>query len=265
MKKTSLIVLAVALTVVVHDWGGGVLAPAYLTIVQDFQLTPVELGFLTSVYSLPGIFMSPLYGVLSNRYGRRRILLPLLMLFGVAGIGAGFAADYLMLLVFRALQGFSVAACYPLAIIILGDLFEGDKRGHAVGNLYSVLRVVGIVIPLTGGFLTLISWRWTLFSSIVAFPIALFAFKVVPETKPTDALSPTLPGASEDIRHEKKFSGFAVIGVVLLGLLLFLFFAGGLRLFTPYYVELGLGFSPAETGIILALRMVLVTLVNSQA
>ncbi len=69
-----------------------------------------QVGFLITVFTLPGILLTPVAGVLSDRYGRRRVLVPSLFLFGVAGVAGALATDFGLLLVLRTLQGVGAEA-----------------------------------------------------------------------------------------------------------------------------------------------------------
>jgi MFS family permease len=74
--------------------GTSSITPAFPTIVRELGVSSGQVGLLITVFTLPGILMTPLLGVLSDRYGRKKILVPALLLFGIAGGACAFARDF---------------------------------------------------------------------------------------------------------------------------------------------------------------------------
>jgi MFS family permease len=261
-------VVMVALVAMLFGFGNQVLTPSFPSIAQAFQISPSEVSLIISAYSLPGIFVSPLYGVLSDRFGRRRVLLPMILVFGITGVAAGFTTDFTILLIARFIQGISGAAFFPLAFIIVGDLFTGHERNLAMSNTMLVVMAAGTIHPFLGGILTLFSWRYVFFGFIVAIPIFLAASRVLPETSPfikkeenNDSETKTVAQTQKDDPLSTNVPSFstawaAVLGVIILGILFFFIIFGTFTLFTSYYVEQGLGWTPFETGIIQSLTSV---------
>jgi MFS family permease len=79
--------------------------PAFPRIVQELGISSGQVGLLITVFTLPGIVLTPVLGVLSDRYGRKKILVPALLLFGVAGGTCALARSFELLLVLRFFQG----------------------------------------------------------------------------------------------------------------------------------------------------------------
>ena len=78
--------------------GTSSITPAFPTIVRELGVSSGQVGLLITVFTLPGIVMTPLLGVLSDRYGRKKILVPALLLFAIAGGACAFARDFNVLL-----------------------------------------------------------------------------------------------------------------------------------------------------------------------
>ena len=110
--------------------------------------------------TLPGIVMAPVIGVLADRFGRRAVLVPCLVGFGVFGLLSALAPTFEMLLVLRLLQGVGSAGLINLAVVIIGDHWDGVERARLVGQNAAVLTVSLAVFPPLGGLLTeLGGWR----------------------------------------------------------------------------------------------------------
>ncbi len=275
-------VVLIALIATLFGFGNLVLTPSYPALAEAFHIAPDTVSLVVSVYTLPGIFVSPLYGVFSDRLGRRTLLLPMIMIFGIAGVTAGFTSDFAVLLVARFVQGISGAAFFPLTFIILGDLYEGQQRNIAISNTMLVVMGAGILHPLIGGILTLFSWRFVFYSFIIAIPIFLIALKILPETCPliaqrqqstrgtantpnSDSLEKAPPhleksGIPRPDHHSSKLK-VAILAVIFIGSMYFFITFGTFMFFTAYYVEQGLGGTPFETGLVQSLQSVVSVLV----
>ena len=177
-------VLLVSLISLLNGWGFILLNPAYPSIATELQINPQLVSLIISMYALPGIFVTHLYGFLADRIGRKNVLLHLVFVFGLAGVIAGFSPDFLSMLMLRVIQGIAVAAFYPLTFIIIGDLFTGAQRSHAVGLVFTLNMGIGAIMPILGGILAGISWRLIYFSFGIAFPIFIAAYFLLPETNP---------------------------------------------------------------------------------
>ncbi|MBA2668108.1 MAG: MFS transporter [Trueperaceae bacterium] len=126
---------------------------------------------LTSTISLP------VFGRLSDTYGRKRLLLFGIVLFSVASAAAGFAQTMGQLVVLRAVQGLGGGALMAMTWASLGDLFTPRQRGAYQGFTSGVFGLSSVIGPIIGGVITdTIGWRWVFFVNV---PIAIVAFAVV--------------------------------------------------------------------------------------
>lgn len=99
------------------------ITPAFPRIEQELHISEQQVGYLITIFTLPGIFLTPVLGVVADRHGRKKILVPSLLLFGVAGFLCFFMRDYHMLLLFRLLQGIGAASIGSLNVTLIGDFF----------------------------------------------------------------------------------------------------------------------------------------------
>ncbi|MQA94009.1 MAG: MFS transporter [Streptosporangiales bacterium] len=122
---------------------------------------------------------TPLWGKISDLYGRKRVFQIALLLFVLASAAAGFSQNIGWLIAARAVQGMGVGGLQALTQIVLGDIVEPRERGRYAGYMGSVFGVSTIAGPLAGGFLVdtdALGWRWCFFVSI---PLAVVAFIVI--------------------------------------------------------------------------------------
>ncbi|QIN82735.1 MFS transporter [Rubrobacter tropicus] len=147
--------------------------PAFPAISREFGISGGQVGLLITVFTLPGIVLTPVLGVLSDRYGRKKILVPALLLFGVAGGACVFARDFQLLLVLRAFQGMGAAALGTLNVTVIGDIYGGRERSAALGYNSSVLSVGTASYPAVGGVLATFGWFYPFALPVIAVPIAV--------------------------------------------------------------------------------------------
>lgn len=134
--------------------------PALPSIAAAFGVGSARAGLVITAYAVPGVVAAPLVGLLADRAGRRRVLVPCLVLFGVAGVGVGLMDDFRLVLALRFVQGCvggSILA--SLALTLAGDFYEGPRRNAVVGFVSAAVTVSAAVLPAVGGALATLSWR----------------------------------------------------------------------------------------------------------
>jgi MFS transporter, ACDE family, multidrug resistance protein len=149
------------------------ITPALPEIRDAFGVSSGQVGLLITVFTLPGIALTPVLGVLSDRHGRKKILVPALLLFGVAGGLCAFARSFELLLTLRLVQGMGAAALGTLNVTVIGDIFTGHERSAALGYNSSVLSVGTASYPAIGGALAALGWFYPFALAFVAIPVGL--------------------------------------------------------------------------------------------
>ncbi|MFH1650752.1 MAG: MFS transporter [Chloroflexota bacterium] len=235
-------------------------APALPTIMQTLQISHTQVALLISVYTLPGIFLSPVAGILSDRVGRKRLVVPALFFFGITGGACALTTSLSMLLVLRAFQGFSAAILGTLNLTLIGDLFSGTRRAEAMGINASILSFGTFSYPLIGGTLATFAWNYPFLMPLVAIPVGFLALRYLnnPEPKSQGSLTSYLSGAWSYLKDPKVQSVF-LLTVIGFGLLY-----GVMITYNPLYLNSAFGASPFTIGIISASMSLVTALVASQ-
>ncbi len=141
-----------------------------------------QYSWVFSAYLLTSTASVPLWGRLSDLYGRRFIYMAAIALFLIGSALAGVSQTMIQLILFRALQGLGAGGLIPLALTIIGEIYTLSERTRMQAVFSSVWGVSSIVGPLVGGFITdAISWRWVFYLNL---PIGLLAAFVVHRTLP---------------------------------------------------------------------------------
>jgi MFS transporter, ACDE family, multidrug resistance protein len=202
--------------------GTSSVTPAFPTIVRELGVSSGQVGLLITVFTLPGIVMTPVLGVLSDRYGRKKILVPALLLFGLAGGACAFARSFDLLLTLRFFQGMGAAALGTLNVTVIGDIYDGRERSAALGYNSSVLSVGTASYPAIGGLLATFGWFYPFALPFLAIPIGmivLFSLKN-PEPRNDDTLKDYFGSVWENLRNRE------VVGLIGTSLLTFIVLFG---------------------------------------
>jgi len=166
--------------------GVSLISPVLPELRSVFGVTDGQVGLLITVYTLPGAFMAPFAGLAADRFGRRRVLVPLLFTFGIAGAGIAFVTDFRYVLLLRFLQGIGASALITLAITIVGDVYEGQQRDALIGVNGSATSAGAAVYPLIGGALAAVRWNVPFLFFGVGVLAGVFALLVLEPTPSTD-------------------------------------------------------------------------------
>ena len=202
---TVLFLTSLNLTVV------GTALPRIIAELQGFQLY----AWAFTAYSLTQTVSLPVYGRLSDLYGRKKVLLFGILLFSGASTLGGFAQDMPQLIIVRALQGLGGGALTSMSFSAIGDIFTPRERGKYNGFTGAVFGISSVVGPLVGGLITdTIGWRWVFFVNV---PIALVAFFVI---------SRFFPGPTSRGRGRVDLPGTVLLVLGVVPLLLALTFGG---------------------------------------
>ena len=155
-------------------------------------------SWVFSAYLLTSTASVPIWGRLSDLYGRRRMYLLGVAVFLLGSILSGVATSMLQLIFARAVQGLGAGAIIPLSMTIIGELYTLEERGKTQALFSGVWGVASIAGPLVGGYITdALSWRWVFYINL---PFGLLAFAVIalayPPRRQTSAVQVDWLGAA---------------------------------------------------------------------
>ncbi len=224
------------------------LTPAFPKIGKQLEISPGEVGLLITVFTLPGIFLTPVLGILADRLGRKKILIPSLMLFAVAGSVCAFANSLNILLAFRFIQGMGAASLGSINITIIGDLYSGRQRATAMGYNASILSIGTASFPIIGGALATIGWNYPFLLPLLAFPVGLVALLFLnnPEPKNSQTLSGYFRDTWQSLRNTR------MIGLFFISILTFIILYGSYLTYFPFLIGHKFARPPFIIGIIMA-------------
>ncbi|WP_439876089.1 MFS transporter [Bacillus mycoides] len=163
-------------------------APLLPAITETISMPDGSGGLLITIYALCYGITAPLFGPMSDRVGRKRMIIMGFVIFSISTFCTGIAKNFEMLLLFRGLTGLSGAMIMPSIFALVGDKVIYESRGKAMGTIMGAMvgsTVIGVPI---GAFLSEVgNWQWTFYSiGLLTLFITLLVNQLLENEKPRD-------------------------------------------------------------------------------
>ncbi|UAC49774.1 MFS transporter [Bacillus aquiflavi] len=194
-KKRAII--SISSIPLVMTLGNSMLIPVLPTMEKKLSISSLQSSMIITVYSVVAIFLIPLAGYLSDRIGRKKVIIPSLFIAGIGGLISGFAAwkmenAYLVILLGRMLQGIGAAGAAPIVLPLVGDMFRRDSDVSSMLGVIETSNTMGKVLsPILGALLAGIIWFLPFFAipvfCVISILLMLFLVKN-PKKKEEDVL-----------------------------------------------------------------------------
>ena len=239
--------------------GVSLLTPVLPRLKTVFGVGDPAVGLLVPAFTLPGVVLTPLAGVAADRFGRRRTLVPLLVLFGVAGAASAFAPDFATVVALRALQGIGGSALIMLAITLIGDYYDDPHRSTTIGINGGAIGSSGAIFPLVGGMLATVRWEAPFLFFGVAVLVGLHALFVLdePAIDERQSIRAYLQGMREVLAYPRAVAAHATVFAHF-----FVFY--GVLTAMPLVLGDSYGLTSGRIGLFLAALSVASAAVNTQ-
>lgn len=186
--RRRLALLGVMLAIFLAAMESTVVATAMPTVVRSLGGISIY-SWVFSGFLLTSTVMMPVWGRLSDLFGRRPTYLAGLVIFLVGSALSGLAQDMVQLIGFRLLQGVGAGSLMTVGMTIIGDLYGLEGRAKVQGYLSSVWGLAALIGPLLGGVLTdHVSWRWVFYINLPfgAIAMGMLATALRHESRPTE-------------------------------------------------------------------------------
>lgn len=207
--------------------------PALTEISNSLNIPKDRIGLVVSLFALPGIIFTPVYGFLADKFGRKKVIVPSLFFFGIFGTLTFFVNNFNLLLILRFLSGTGAASLGALNVTLIGDFFEDADRKKVLGYNNGVLNLGTTIIPLLGGFLAGISWNYVFILPSVAVIIGLWMIFSFEEPEVT---------AKKSVNYFKEFlkaiKEKTIFLVYIINILTYIIFFGSIWNYTSFIIEM---------------------------
>lgn len=157
--------------------GTALVSPILDSLLIPLSVSEARVGLVMAMFTAPGIFLTPLAGGLSDRYGRKPILLVGLLLFGTAGMSIAAVSSFSMVITLRFIQGIGYAGITPILVASIGDYYAGNTEAAAQGMRFTSSGLIQTIFPVAAGILVMVSWRYPFLLYASALPVALFVYR----------------------------------------------------------------------------------------
>jgi len=231
---------------------GSVVAPVMPEVKEQLLIDPRWSGMLVSMHCLTIFLFSPICGILADRIGKAKVLIPSLICYAIFGIAGAFANGFTPLLISRALLGAASGGIAAASIGILSSMYEGEKRTRILGYTTSALAIASIIFPIVGGLIGKYNWRFTFCMYGLALPAALLAYYLLPKRKPQGGSSISLGQKDKLIESLKAPSTITLFAALALTSAIFYV----VIIYAPLHFKESIGADTAVNGAILASRAI---------
>ncbi|MBV5315110.1 MAG: MFS transporter [Prolixibacteraceae bacterium] len=257
LEKNMIIIFGVTLIAVM---GIASITPAFPGIIKYFGISTQQVGWLIAAFTLPGIFLTPVSGILADRFGRKLVLVPSLFIFGIAGFLCSFMRDFHSLLALLFVEGIGAAGLSSINITLIGDLYTGEKRTALMGYNASILSIGTAAYPALGGFIAAFGWQYIFYLPLLALPLGIFVMFGLNNPEPKDH-----QGIGEYFRRIwKNINQRSVWGLFLVNMLVFVLLYGSYLTYFPILLSERLQASSVHIGLMMSIMSLVTAATSSQ-
>jgi ACDE family multidrug resistance protein len=237
---------------------GALLGPVLPFMVDPLNTSRESVGLVLGMYTFSTALFMIVVSFITDRVGRKKILVPCLLINGIAGLACYFSTDMVTLLALRFVQGIGIAGMLPIAMTMVGELYTGLDRVNAMGKMSMTTGIGAVSAPLIGGILASYGWNVPFLFYGLTIPLAIIVIFVLPETNPHE----NRKKSRESIL--KTLAEFRILYTIILSFSIF-FLLYTMVIYVPFILKDNFGFSVREAGLALGLEGIAMAMVASRA
>lgn len=251
-------IFSIASIPLVMTLGNSMLIPVLPTIEAKLNISAFQSSLIITVYSVVAIILIPIAGYLSDKWSRKKVIIPSLIITAIGGsicaIAAWFLQSYWLILVGRILQGIGAAGAFPIVLPLVGDMFRKPENVTTSLGIVETANTLGKVLsPIIGAFLASIVW-YLPFVSIPVFCIVSIILLIILVKSPKVENPPSFKVFLDKTKKAYKYNNRWLNAVFLIGgILMFILF--GVLFFLSSRLESEYGIDGIKKGLILAIPL----------
>ena len=226
-------------------------------ILRTFGESENLAGLLIAAGSIPGIVVAPFIGFLADRFGRKKVLIPCLIIYGGFGLLVGLSPSLSWFLLIRIFQGLGSAGLINLVVVIISDNWGSLERARLIGQNAAAITISVAIYPVVGGGITdLIGWRWNFLAFFLPLVVAFFISRKLEDHQPGLEVSvrAQISGAFAEVRKPATATNLVI------GTIVFMSIFGLMLSLLPVHLDREYGLSPTERGLIASTPAILAAL-----
>lgn len=260
-------IISLASVPLIMTLGNSMLIPILPVMEKKLDISTLQSSYIITMYSVVAIFFIPLAGYLSDRFGRKKVLIPALIITGIGGLISGFAAwkmtnAYALILVGRILQGIGASGAMPIVLPLVGDMFHRDEEASATLGIIETSNTVGKVLsPILGAGLTAIVWFLPFFSIPVFCLISLLLIIFLIKEEQDDEVPFTFKKYKSLIKDVFAAHARWLIAVFIIGALL-MFILFGFLFYLSTILEDNFHIDGIKKGLLLAIPLLALSIAS---
>lgn len=189
-QSIRLIIFSVSFVAFLGPFSQSIYAPILSDVARHFESPQLLVNLSLSIYTFLLAIMQIIYGPLTDRFGRRKILIPGILIYVIATIGCTYSHSIYQFLIFRGLQAAGIASGSVVAVTVIGDLCKGKSLGRSMGTYQMLVSLGPVLGPVMGGIIWgLAGYQGiVLLLTVVGSIVAIANFFLVKETKSENAV-----------------------------------------------------------------------------
>ncbi len=253
-------IVSIASIPLIMTLGNSMLIPVLPMMEKKLDITKLQSSYIITVYSIVAIFLIPIAGFLSDKYGRKIVMIPSLIIAGIGGIVAGWAAwkmdsPFTFIIIGRILQGVGAAGAFPIVLPLVGDMFKREKDVSTTLGVIETSNTFGKVLsPILGSLLAGLIWFLPFFSIPVFSLISILLIMFLVKKPEGDKHQLSFGRFSKNTKEIFKEHWRWLIAIFLIGAIL-MFILFGLLFYLSSILEDQYGYKGVKKGFLLAIPL----------
>ncbi|AOV08409.1 MFS transporter [Sporosarcina ureilytica] len=232
--------------------GIGLIIPIMPEYLGTFGVAGQALGFLIAFFSLSQFIFSPIAGDLSDKHGRKNLIIVGLLIFGLSQLAFVLSPYLWMLFVARFISGIGAAFLVPPMMAFVADITTLEERGRGMGLLGASMSLGFMIGPAIGGFLSTISLEFPFyFATGAAITAAIISYFALPNPVPRVAEQPGTKNKRENLFQQLKRSTKTSYFVMFIVMFVFSFGLANFQATISLYVDHKYAYTPSQIAVII--------------
>ncbi|WP_439741984.1 MFS transporter [Bacillus pseudomycoides] len=232
LKKENCCLIALASVPLVMTLGNSMLIPILPTLEKKLHISSFQVSMIITLYSIVAIVLIPIAGYLSDRWGRKMVMVPSLLIAAIGGAITGWVSwkvenPYVWILIGRAIQGIGAAGAMPVVIPCVGDLYKDEKQVSTGLGIIETSNTFGKVLsPILGSALAAVVWFLPFWAIPVLCAVAIILLLLLVKAKKQENQAPPFKEFIQSIGSTFQEKGRWLVAIFALGAIIMLILFG---------------------------------------